>query len=588
MHQGSFDEELVPHPAKSSSVRKHLRWTAVLAAMLFFAGLFWLPYHVPVAPNVSDSYLFGYNNHVAELVIAIAAVLLGWHGPKLPPLQSSTPRPLSRSTLHKAMAVTLALGGVLFLLTRKLDGFEESVYLIDRIKLVLEGRVPYRDFEYAYGAAFLYGPAWMSRWFHLPVGDAYGIFWLLVSLAGTWMLYKTIEWIDHAGVNKRSLFLFWWTVSLPAMLNTGLNYSLLRFILPCFFALLVYRKMRPAVQPNSQAFALLLPVPLFLVELLVSPELALAFAVGVACYLAWFGHLKTGKNWLWFALMLGGFGALTWCAEKTGILGTMHAFSSGGMNFPLMPAAHVLLVLFCIGLAACYAGERLRKGESTSLCILIAVSALSLAAAFGRCDAGHALMNPLGVTLAASVIACGIPRLWRYFQPAMLVVFLLLPLPINLLITATLLRKAAQPTAQVHGSIDVAGTFGTPPETIFEVPFGFAPAGFGTYHSTALNEGYYLKDINMVTADSVARKVSELSLHPERPLLLMPDMENSCTIPTQSRLTTLHILFLYPYEARAVHPVSLTEPLCAYVRQNYHLQERGLNDHFGYSLWAPN
>jgi hypothetical protein len=565
-----------------------LRWTVVLVTTFFIVGLFWLPYHVPVAPSVSDSYLFGYNNHVAELVIAIGAVLLGWLGPKLPLLQSSTARPLGRPTLYKAMAVTLAIGGGLFLLTRKLDGFEESIYLIDRFKLVLEGRVPYRDFEYAYGAAFLYGPAWMSRWFHLPVGDAYGIFWLLVSLAGTWMLYKTIEWIDEPGVNKRGLFLFWWMLTLPDLLCTGVNYSLFRYVLPCFFALLAYRKMRSGGQPHTQAFALLLPVLLFLLEMLVSPELALAFAVGLTCYVAWFGHLKTGKNWLRYTLMLCGFGALCWGAEKTGILGTVHAFSSGGMNFPLMPAAHVLLVLFCIGLAACYAGERLRKGEPTSLGILIAISALSLAAGLGRCDAGHALMNPMGVTLAASVIACGIPRLWRYFQPAMLVVFLLLPLPINLLITATFLRRAAQPTAQVLGPIDVPGAFGMPPETVFEAPFGFAPLGSGIYHSTALDEGYYLEDINMVTTAGIARKISELSSHRERPLLLLPSKENSCSVPTQIRLTSLHILFLYPYEARAVHPVSLMEPLCSYIRQNYHLQGPGLNSHFGYSLWAPN
>jgi hypothetical protein len=603
------------------------RWILIGAAALFLAALCWLPYRVPATPTVSESYAFGYNNRVGQWIVAAGALLLALWGPRLPTPQSTAARPLRRSTLYKALAVSLLLAVALFLFTRKLEGFGESIYLIDRVKLVLEGRIPYKQFEYAYGAIFLYGPAWMSRWLHLSVGDAYGIFWLLVNAAGICLLYKTIEWIDSPAVDKRGLFILFWVLSLPMLQSAGVNYSLFRYLLPCFFALLVYRKLAPASQPRPQALALLLPVPLLGLLLCVSPELALTFAVGTAFYLAWFGHLRTGRNALFFAIMLAGFGVLIYLAEKAGILATLRAFSTGGLNFPLMPAPHLLLLFFCIGLAACYAAQRLGAGEPTPLLLLIAVSALSLTAALGRCDQGHALMNPIGLMLAASFIAAGMPRLWPWFRAAMLVIFLLLPLPLSLYSTGTLLAKAALPTffaseqhvkttaadrwilarmtralgaerarekfddiralAQMRGDIDVAEIFGMPPETIFEAPFGFTPTRFGTYHSPSIDEGYYFEATNLVTPEAIARKLSELSSHPGRPLLLLPSAEDYCTVHADSS-RGLQLLFVYPYRAHVVHPQNLLAPLCGYIHQNYHVQEPATPAHYGYALWAPN
>lgn len=149
-----------------------------MGSIVFLLALSWLPYKVPVARVYSESYVVGYNNRAGALIIALGAVLLAMFGPALL-LQFSPGKPLASSTLKKALAVSAALSGALYLLTRKLDGVIESIYLIDRIKLLVEGKVPYKDFEYAYGALFLYGPAWISRELHIPVGDAYGTVWIL-------------------------------------------------------------------------------------------------------------------------------------------------------------------------------------------------------------------------------------------------------------------------------------------------------------------------------------------------------------------------------------------------------------------------
>lgn len=199
---------------------------------------------------------------------------------------------------------------------------------------------------------------------------------------------------------------------------------------------------------------------------MLSPELAIAFAVGTSCYFLRFVNLHRRASFLAFAATLGAMGLLSYVAARFGVFLTMLAFGSGGGNLPVMSAPHLLL-LFCItGLAACYVGERFRLQQPDALTMLIAVSACSLTAALSGCDPVHVLPNPLGVVLAGS----------------------------------------------------------------FYAPFGFAPGRFGTYHSPALDEGAFFENENVFTTAEVQRKVLEMRTHPERPLVLLPGRENACTV----------------------------------------------------------
>jgi hypothetical protein len=117
-------------------MRLKLKTLLLLAGCaLFLAAMSWLPYHVAVEPSQSLSYLFGYNNKVGELLVGLGIVLLLVFGPELHP-SSGSAHPLKSSTLVKALAGTFAVGGVLVLLTRKLEGINESIYFIDRIHLI--------------------------------------------------------------------------------------------------------------------------------------------------------------------------------------------------------------------------------------------------------------------------------------------------------------------------------------------------------------------------------------------------------------------------------------------------------------------
>ena len=606
--------------------RRNLRALALaLGSILFLVAICTLPYMVPVTPVYSDSYVFGYNNRVAAMLTALGAVLLALFGPELQ-LHFTAARPFTRSTLRKALAISATIAGTLHLLTRRLNGVAESIYLIDRIHLLRSGRVPYTQFEYAYGASFLYGPAWISRFLHLPVADGYGLFWIALVLLGTALLGKVILWVDLPHGAQRSIFLLFWVFSVLNLFTFGVTYSLFRYVLPCFFALVIYRRLWTTERGWPQAATLALPAPMYALLLLVSPELGIAFAVGITAYLLRFGRLRDGANLAGFAGGVLGMAAVTYGAARLGVFATLRAFSTGGFNLPLMPAPHLLLLFLLTGLCACYVGQRLRLGQPDALLILIAVSAPSLAAALGRCDPLHVLLNPLGVTLAGSFLLTGLPRLRPVLWPAMWTVFGLLFLVTIISESGVQLEKAALPAllsltpardaakvdawvlarmtralgpavatakfgtlkaAGFEGSYDVPAIFHLPPDAVVEAPFGFAPGHFGTYPSASIDEGYYFENENVLTPEAVARKVDEMRTHPRRPLLLLPGRENACTVAVFAGRPEIRDPFYYPYRGRPVHLNDVTEPLCTYIRQRYRMALPPGAATLGYALWQP-
>jgi hypothetical protein len=594
-----------------------------LAVLAFLAALSNVPYHFPIEPNFSESYLFGYNNRAGMAIVTLGLVLLALFGPHLH-LQPPTPgKPLTRRTLTKALAVSFAVSTVLYLLTHSLNGFNESIYLIDRVKMLLDGRTPYRQFEFAYGALFLYLPAWLARLLHLSASDAYGLFWVLTTVLGTWLLYYVVQNIDEPPGRQRLLFLLFWYLSMAALPSLGTNCGTLRFILPGAFAILLYKRL--ARTPQTQPLTLLLPLPMYALLLAVSPELAIAFALGILFYLALFGHLRIAQNLIACLTTLAGMAALTLLAARFGVFTTLQVFSAGGLNFPIMPAPHMLLLYTFAGLCACYAGQRLRERSPSALLLLIFVSAAALAGALGRCDPFHTLMDPFGIVLAAGFLLTRLP-VRRLVWPVAVAVYLVFPLLVTVPYNGTNFARAALPLYLAHepatptrfdrwiiarmarsmpaplaqekflslkhfsrrtGPIDVPALFGLPEATVFAAPFGFAPSHFGLYHSPAIDEGFYAETVNIATPAGIQQLIAELAAHPSRPLLMLPGREGNCGSGPVAALTYLRQTFLYPYTAPAVHPASIGEPLCTYIQHHYIRTKPATPATFDYELWSP-
>ncbi len=596
---------------------------AALAALAAVC-LFWLPYHVPVSPSLSDSYLFGFNNRACWLLFVACVSLLALFGPAIK-------QPVTHGTLPGSQDLRWALPGTflasvaMYLLTRKLNGYDEAIYLIDRLRLVLEGRIPYRDFEYAYGAGLLYGPAALARLLHLGAADAYGIFYVLSSLLGVLLLHVCCRWMAGTVAGGRSAFWFVWAVSLLATLNFGLNYALLRFDLPICFVLLIQRVA--SAQRGGGYLAFGLAALGYGVMLGDSPELAVAFAAAVSVYLAFVGQLRAWRAAVAYLALLGGLALMTALAAHLGVFRTMLAFRTGGFNFPVIPAPAIVLFLLAAGIVACQVRARdPRHGGQTALPLFL-LGVFTAAAALGRCDPTHILLEGLPFFLPAVVLTGGMPRPWKWFPPALWLCFVLVPLGWGFVPILNALGKSALPTlfamergdhltrfdlwvlhrmqrqlgeplaaekfaeyrAAAHRGRDFNLTrlFGQAPGTVFAAPYGFSVTHFGLYHAANVDEGYFFETINVITPEQVEAKVQELKAHPERPLLLLPGREQSCAISADAERALISHLFLFPYRARAVHPASLSLPLCAYIQAHYRRSIPADPPHFGYALWTP-
>jgi hypothetical protein len=414
------------------------------------------------------------------------------------------------------------------------------------------------------------------------VTDAYNIFWILLTLTGVWMLYATLRAISDPALPLRRTFLVVLAMVWRSMLCTGVNYTLFRFILPCFLALTIDRRLRG----GNAVRAMLLIAPCYAALLLVSPEMALSFAMGLTVYVALFWAPR-GRAQIVAALgSLALIAAITWFAAQHGTFLILSAFSTGGFNFPIMPAPHILVFLLSIALCAAYVGRQFRARRPTPLVLLIAVSAASVAGALGRCDAGHVFLDPLGITIAALLLGSTTSRAGTVYFAAVITFFIVLPGALTLVMLRTTPRLAAQPNAGLQVP-DVDRRFGLPAGTTVEVPFGISTSRFGTLHSPQIDQGYYLGLLGALTPAAVENKVAELAQHPARPLLLPEHYEDNCRIDAKMHRRFLSIVFLYPYDARVRHTESIYEPLCATIAQHYRLEQPATPEHFDYEVWQP-
>lgn len=609
--------------------RSPLTWAGTLGgSTLFGFALFYWPYHFRVPEVISGSYYFGYSNRVGQIVVAVWLALLATLGPALPPRDASG-KPLTRSTLRKAVLLTGLVASVLYLGTREVNGVNEAIYFIDRLHLTLAGHLPYKGQEFIYGAGMLYLPALLAWGLHLRVPDAYGLVYVCTAVLGVWLLYKTLcSAVEFPGA-RRSVFLLFTAANLLNLCSFGLNYSLFRFALPCYLATRVHR----ALIEGEARRAFLLPLPFYGLLLLWSPELGISFGVGMVAYLGVFGLRLRPGHWGAFAGLIAGLVALTLLAAWLHVFAGMVGFSHGGYNFPIIPSPFLFLFLLAAGLCAMYVGQAWRLGSRSVLPALIAGSCLSMAAALGRCDMAHVLTAPMGILLAGFLLVSGFRWPRRVvFTVAWLIMFLL-PLRGVAAATVNLMAKAALPAffgyeqrhghapqttsadtyildkmttalgsraraqekfddfqafGRMRGTLNVAEVFGLPPRTPVYAPFGFAPGHQGTSHPPSLDEGYFLAMMDIVSAEDVERKIGEIEQEPKRPMVMLPNFREQCGTTGEDQRALLSGLNGHHYGAPVIHRLSMAVRVCAAIENDFHPAGAATARQFGYQLWLPN
>jgi hypothetical protein len=466
---------------------------------------------------------------------------------------------------------------------RGMQGYAESKYFIDRVKMLAQGGRIYQDFEFAYGALFLYGPRILMG-FRLSVELSYFLFWLLCLAGGVWILALTLNMLDYPSERKVEIFHLLCLFSLPVLVTTGLNYTLLRFIPASYFGLLVQR-MDGRGGRRHRTLAMLLSVGFMAVLLTISPEMALAYGAGTLGYFAVFGE------WDWrsaaaYTGLLAADAVVVLGANRLNVFATLKAFSSGGYNFPILPAGHILFFFFACSLVAIFVAARLREGSrGDGMLMVVAVSAGTLFAALGRCNIEHVGFAAIGIFIVASVLASNVPRVWGAYKMAFLVFFVVINSVYTLFVVPAVLNHRK---ALIHGaaSIDRCPVPSDEKDTLW-APFGYGSSCVLGTHPFIVDTGYFWGLQNVWTPTAVNSKISEIRDRPEESLLLPKDFDAKCKNYPATERTVIRIQFVFPYRGTVKHQDNVVEPLCAYIDSHYRKTDVLGRESDEFAIWSP-
>ena len=607
------------HSSPSQIYRSSYLAAGYVALALFC--IFSLPTLVPVKLANSDSYIFGYNNRAGLLLIVLFTTIASTLARRrnLQPISASNSATSARSSLFwKCTIVTIVIGAAMYILTHRMASYGESTYLINRIELSSRGLRPYRDFEFAYGAGLLYAPILLSHLLHLSIPNAYYLFWIISLVLGTWFLFEVVNRIDYPGRHRNQIFLVLFAVTLLEAVYVGTNYTSLRFAIAPFAAILVCHTMREGgliAQVRSSLLALLFASLL----LLISPEIAIAYILGISAFMLLFYAREPRIHWIVvYAGLLLSFASLLAFANHFQVFDTLKSFAGGGLNFPIIPSPSILFLLFALFLSAQHVLSSILRGSyrENHICVLFVCFPM-LASAFGRCDPGHLFWNGLPIFLIGFLWASGSKRTWSWYRFAFIVIFIVINLASTLIFYRGELARAAISLSLSHGSrkswveTTLARHAQSNPDNMaklaeysllathdasrddLHLPFRLeppveAPFGYTASHNPdRLDLGYYWGIQDALTEKTVTRKITELEKHSDRQLILPEHFQTNCSVDPATSTKIIRILFAFPYRSRPRHTQSVYQPLCAYISSHYALTTPSRPETYGFQLWSP-
>lgn len=555
------------------------------------ALIFYLPSLVSLSPNTSDSYTFGYNNRagIALLFLLLTIGAVWTKGMNLELRTAGVSRPVGRKVFIVSLMGVLSGCLAMDLLVGRFGGFGESSYGIDRVWLLSQGRTPYLDFEWAYGASLLYGPLMLRNLLHINLFQGYYLVWIISCLLGTWLLYQVINMVDYPSDAKQAIFLLLYGTGFPFILYMGAQYTFLRYVLPLFFILVVQKLLRGG-GAKSRAKAILLSVAFTLILLLISPETSIAFAFACICVFVLFAPDRRGTSIAIFAGLALALAVVFWIAMKLHALDSVKAFGGGADSIPIFIAPHILVFFWALFVCACYVYRCFSQRRFDDNTIgLIAFSIPMIAAALGKCDPGHVVWNGLGFFMASMFYLSNHKTAWRWYKAAFVIVLILYPAVSMTLFYNQFFQKARldslrESSNHSQGEIDLSSLYPSWHGT-FLAPFGYQPNGLGSYLSNQVDYGRFDGFENAYTVEAIDTKLAEIKNHPEKALLLPNDFESSCQTNLAVRRLAIGIFFGTPYFGRAVHPQNLRKPVCDYILSNYKLEQQPEQQNFDYGLW---
>ena len=309
----------------------------------------------------------------------------------------------------------------------------DAGYFVEQISKRADfGRKLYDGIEFPYGPLLFYPPIWIRAILtplHVSLTAAYSLALLLEEMLGLLMLVYTTNSLPMARGWKILFIVLSTCLALPP--NLGSNYTLFRFIAPCFFLVLA--------RGRSLWTVVLVSLLGEICCLGISPEMGFSFLTASAS-LATYQVFAQGRRWFLavaapilavpiFLLLAG-----------TGYLRMLALFAHGLLNLVVEPEPHTIIFLFAvIWLVPSMLAQRFRehRTEAPLLCALYVSGLALLPVAFGRVDPPHVFYDGLAVYLLSFVAISSCGRLSRWLWGIAVSCLLLWTAYLNLTLSKT-------------------------------------------------------------------------------------------------------------------------------------------------------
>ena len=597
------------------------RSTASIFVVLFLglSAVYLIPFNVPVHDGLSDSYIFGFNNRTAALLMA--AFTLGFAfwtrglGLSLPKGGGQSRDAFHRTTAI-AIAVVVVIASLVWLLAKELAPAGESQYFLDRYAMFRLGGRLYRDFEFDYGPLMFYPALWIARLGRISIGNAFYLTWILQWGFGTWLMSWVISTAAEGTKHGRAVFLLLWVFFLSAIVDSGPNYTPLRFCGTLAFALGVHFLFDRGAS-NIATFGLACIGAT--VMLFYSPEQGIAFTIGtilffVTCVRPARMDLLGGVAGFIIAMI-----PVFWLALRLGDLDNIRTVGGGSLNFPILFSFQSLVLLVLLIVAGCALIASFRMGRSQGLLsYLICLSLVSAPAAFSRADYGHIIINTLGALIAALVVLSQYPAVWRWTWPSFALVIILFGYShlgdfahstrdqfravvfhpqyysAGLDRAYTLIYRATHKNPQsrldqrrASAALDLRPNAPRLPSQIqLLAPFGIRRRIDSSDNPTQIITGRYPWLFPVTSTRAIDDKVAELRAHPDWPLVIPFSDKASCLEDLRELRKGLKKMLMVPYVPKPRNTVSAAAPLCDYINANYAVSDYATPE-LGDFIWLP-
>jgi hypothetical protein len=566
------------------------------------SAMYVIPFYVPVHDGLSISYVLGFSNRAAILLFLMFTLSFAlWSrglGLILPNPSQESGYSFRRTGLA-AIACSI-LGGILvWLCTIPLAPFGEGQYFVDRNEMLRMGGHLYRDFEFDYGPLMFYPSSWIAHLSNLSLANSYYLAWILQWGLGTWILWKTVQIATRGSRHGRSIFLLLWTFFLTGLIDSGVNYTPLRFSAGLAFALGVYHLYtRGASNIATFGFASIGATAL----LFYSPEQGIAFIFGTILFFVVCVRTPRSGKLTGVASFVLAMAPVFWLALHMGVLDNIRTVGGGALNFPLLISFQTLVLLLLLIVAGCAVIASFRNGTSQHpLIYFVCISLVCLPAAFSHADVGHLFVNTLGAMLAALAILSQYPTIWRWTWPCFAVVIILVGFS-HLAFYRGIVEQPIQERAfsnQYHSAIvekfytiylkkmkgesagqkridDLRALMAIDPDSP-HLPFHahiLAPLGVRRMMKPYIGDpqivtGRYPWLFPMSSTAAMYEKIAEIEAHSDWPLILGSTGPLSCETDSEYLRHFLRVILFAPFMPQVRHRITGAEPFCEYINSHY-------------------